>query len=170
MSYALDGLMVYLPYGNPVLRKLIGAWKYDGDQTVEPVLQKMLRQTGSRMLPPLETFVVAPVSAHITRKRARGFDQAEVISGWVAELFQVPYGNLLVRTRKTAPQAKKQHDLRVIGSLEGIFSLHPDVQNIPQRVLLCDDVFTSGATMESAAKTLKAAGVKEVFGFVIGKG
>lgn len=166
----LDGLVHYLPYGNPIVRKLIGLWKYDGDRSVEPVLKQWLAQDMVRLRPPVHTFVVVPVPIHASRKRSRGFDQADVLAGWIGEQYNMPVACLLKRSQKTKPQAKQQHDVRRVGSLDGIFEIHRFASEIPESVVLCDDVFTSGATMDAAAKCLKEAGVKEVWGFVIGKG
>lgn len=166
----LDGLVSYLPYGNPIVRGMIGSWKYDGDRSVESTLRTWIEQSCDRLRVPLENYVMTHVPIHVSRKRMRGFDQAEVLSRWVGEMFEMPVETLLVRTRKTKPQAKTHHDKRRVGTLDGIFEIHPRVTELPPRVLLCDDVFTSGATMDAAAKCLKEAGVKEVWGFVIAKG
>ena len=118
----------------------------------------------------MESFVVTHTPVHASRRRMRGFDQAEVLSNWAGEMFLMPVESLLVRSKKTKPQAKVDHKKRRVGTLYGIFALHPNVSELPRRVLLCDDVFTSGATMDAAAKCLKEAGVEEVWGFVIAKG
>ncbi|MCX6715196.1 MAG: phosphoribosyltransferase family protein [Candidatus Uhrbacteria bacterium] len=159
-----------MPYGNPIVRGVIGYWKYDGDRSVERTLKQWIEQSRGRLRPVFEEFVVTHVPIHSSRKRLRGFDQAEVLSNWVGEIFDAPIEMLLVRSRKTKPQAKTHHDKRRVGSLDGIFEIHPQVIELPARVLLCDDVFTSGATMDAAAKCLKDAGVEEVWGFVMAKG
>ncbi len=166
----LDGCLSYLPYGNAVVRGVISAWKYDGDRSVEPVLQTWLRQSQEQMRPPMESFTVASVPVHAARKRMRGFDQAHVLAEWVAELFSAPAEELLVRTKKTKPQAKMEHEKRKLGTLDGIFAVHPRVVRLPSHVLLCDDVFTSGATMDAAAACLKRNGVEVVWGMSIGRG
>jgi predicted amidophosphoribosyltransferase len=53
--------------------------------------------------------------------------------------------------------------------MDGAFAVLPGV-DVPAYVLLCDDVFTSGATMDAAARALKEAGAKTVWGFVIARG
>ncbi len=169
-SNFLDGLVSYLPYGNPIVRGAIGSWKYDGDRSIESTLQQWLMRDSDRLRPNMEEFVVSPVPVHASRKRMRGFDQASILSNWVAEMYSMPVETLIVRSKKTKPQAQKQHDQREVGSLDGIFEIRPGLVEIPRRVLLCDDVFTSGATMDAAARCLKEAGVEEVWGFVIGRG
>lgn len=166
----LDGLVSYLPYGNPIVRGMIGQWKYDGDRSAEPIFRTWIVQSANRLRPFMDDFVVTHVPIHVSRRRMRGFDQAEVLSSWVGEMFEMPIETLLVRSRKTKAQAMKKHEKRQVGSLDGIFEIHPNVIELPRRVLLCDDVFTSGATMDAAAKCLKDAGIEEVWGFVLAKG
>ena len=166
----LDGLVSYLPYRNPIVRGAIGSWKYDGDRSVESVIRQWLIQSQDRLHPNMDDFVVTHVPVHASRKRMRGFDQAESLSNWVGEMYAMPVDTLLIRSHKTKPQAQQKHDVRRVGSLDYAFAIHPNVVELPSRVLLCDDVFTSGSTMDAAAKCLKEAGVEEVWGFVVGKG
>lgn len=166
----LNGVVSYLPYGNTIVSSAIRVWKYDCDRSIEPVLKHWLAQSVERMRPPFASFVVTQVPIHKTRYLSRGFDQSEHLAGWVAEMYAMPFVHFLKRTRKTISQAKISHHDRLLGELDGIFSIHPRVEYIPESVLLCDDVFTSGATMDAAARCLKEAGVKNVWGFVIAKG
>jgi predicted amidophosphoribosyltransferase len=166
----LDGLSSFVPYGNPVVRGALNHWKYYGDVSAERVIKKWLQQSVSRLVPPFFYFSVAHVPAHETRKRARGFDQAEKVSHFAAEIFGKEWMRLLHRKQKTRAQAGVHHLQRRVGELDGVYEIHPGVQELPENVLLCDDVFTSGATMDAAAKCLKEAGVKKVWGFVVAKG
>lgn len=165
----LDGLTYYLPYGNVVLRKLLTSWKYHGDRQVEKVIRHLLVTAQSFLEPPVKSWVVSPLPLHTVRARQRGFDQAEILSQMFADLLGVPCVSLLERVHKTAPQARRGHAGRQVGELDGVFRLVEGVQ-VPPFVLLCDDVFTSGATMDAAARVLKEAGVQMVWGFALAKG
>jgi len=166
----LDGVSVYLPYGNPILRQMIGVWKYHGDDSVEHILKTWMVRAQDRLRPPMPMETVAAVPIHVSRFRSRGFDQADHLAAWVGELYGIAAKPILERVIKTKPQAKTIHTDRCLGEMDGVFALHPSVKNIPESVLLCDDVFTSGATMDAAAKCLKESGVKMVWGFVLAKG
>jgi predicted amidophosphoribosyltransferase len=124
-------------------------------------------QAAARMEPPVKPWVVMPVPLHEVRKRQRGFDQAEVIAQEVGKLYCVPVVPLLERVRKTAPQARRE--ARQVGEMDEVFAVVSGIE-VPKFVLLCDDVFTSGATMDAAARVLKEAGAQMVWGFVLGKG
>jgi predicted amidophosphoribosyltransferase len=119
------------------------------------------------MEPPVKPWVVTHVPLHQVRHRQRGFDQAEIIAREVGEIYGVPVVPLLERVRKTAPQARRE--ARQVGEMDEVFTVVSGIE-VPKFVLLCDDVFTSGATMDAAAKALKEAGAEMVWGFVLGKG
>ena len=165
----LDGLTAFAPYGNPVVRELIGHWKYHGDRSVEAILEQSLRRAAPRLSPPVLPFYATSVPLHGGRRQERGFDQAQIVAQWAGELFGIPHETYLKRTHATNPQARTSHEMRRIGEMDEAFSLLDGVQ-VPDHILLCDDVFTSGTTMDACARVLKEAGVKTVWGFVMARG
>ncbi len=167
----LDGLTAFGPYANPVIRSMLHSWKYIGDRDAEPVLQQWLYRDADRLGPPMLPFHIVPVSLHEKRKRVRGFDQAYVLATWIEKMYGLPIFPLLKRSIHTTPQAKVSGDKRKLGELDQIFTLDPEYKGpIPKHILLCDDVFTSGATMDAGAKILKESGAETVWGFVIARG
>lgn len=168
-SAYLDGLSFYLPYANPVVRGLLQAWKYDGDRTAESPLLTLLRRAAPRLAPPVKAFVAMHVPLHESRLRERGFDQAGIVASWAVELFGIPQESTLRRNKKTPARARTSHEARELGQMDGIFEVVPGA-DVPEHVLLCDDVFTSGATIDAAARALKEAGAQTVWGFTIARG
>lgn len=98
---------------------------------------------------------IVPVPIHWTRHFERGFNQADLL----AEAFdrQRVRKDLIQRIRATQPQARLKPDQREV-NLRGAFA----GADAPERVLLIDDVYTSGHTARECAKTLKAAGCLQV--------
>jgi predicted amidophosphoribosyltransferase len=165
----LDGLSYFVPYGNVVLRELVTSWKFHGDRSVESVFTKSLRRASSRLQPPLAPYWVSWVPLHIGRLRTRGFDQAKCVADWAGELFGLPVEPLVRRTKKTGQQSRRSQILRQVGEMDGVFDVVGGVE-MPDHVLLCDDVFTSGTTMDAVARILKENGAKTVWGFTLAKG
>lgn len=162
----LDGVSALSTYADPIVQKAVGLWKYHGDRDVEGLVERWVRQrfTGS-MFKDFDAVTAAPL--HPTKRRARGFDQAERFARMIGEVAGVPYRNLLVRSRKTQAQAQLPQEKRQVGVLDEVFDC---VANPPKRVLVCDDVFTSGATLDAAAKALVEAGAGRVWGCVVARG
>lgn len=163
----LDGVVAVLPYGDPVVRQAITTWKYYYDETYKDVVIGWMRRFASREKMAFPVSLISPVPLHAHRRRERGFDQAEELATVVGELFAIPCGQSISRVRMTAPRAHTARAERLVGDLDGVFEV---LEPVAPHVLLCDDVFTSGATMDAAAKVLKEAGAKTVWGFAAARG
>jgi ComF family protein len=106
--------------------------------------------------------LVVPVPLHWTRRVTRGFDQAERIAVPLAARLELPVARALVRRRATRAQARLGRTTR-LANLVGAFRVGRARAVAGRRVLLVDDVATTGATLEAAASALLAAGAAEVF-------
>jgi len=113
-----------------------------------------------RMTVPLD--MAMPVPLHKKRLRLRGFNQALLLAHGVSLRFRIPlnYDNL-VRTRYTRPQVELSGRERA-ENVRGAFDLIRSAEVCEKKILLIDDVFTTGATMNECAKVLKDAGAGSV--------
>ncbi len=165
----LDGLTYFVPYGNALMRELIGSWKFHSDRSVEDVFVKSLRRASMRMQPPLAAYWATWVPLHESRLRSRGFDQAKFVAELAGEIFGLPVEQLVRREEKTVPQSRTSREERRVGEMDHVFAILPGI-TIPEHVLLCDDVFTSGTTIDAVARLLKEHGAKTVWGWTLAKG
>jgi ComF family protein len=106
--------------------------------------------------------VLVPVPLHVSRLRERGFDQAEWLArGLAGRLGLEVMPGVLVRLQATMPQG----DPRVLSrqrNVEAAFAVARPGRISGRRVVLVDDVFTSGATARTCARLLRGAGALEV--------
>jgi competence protein ComFC len=113
--------------------------------------------------------VVVPVPLHRQRERERGYNQAHLIARPLARKLGLPYrAVLLVRTK---PRPDK-HILSLEerwDSVRGAFATRPGTQVDNLRVLLIDDVMTTGATLDACARALRGAGAKSVIGLTVAR-
>ncbi len=105
--------------------------------------------------------VVTSVPLHREKQRQRGFNQSREIALRVAEEMGLPYEETLVRTVNTVSQTRLSYRER-LRNMKGAFSLGKDVDVRGKRILLVDDVVTTGATMKECAAVLRSAGAKRV--------
>jgi ComF family protein len=106
---------------------------------------------------------VTPVPLHWRRRLDRGYDQAALLAAGVARRLDVPFRTFLVRTRATPPQAGAPASSRrdnVVGAFACPARRRPGLQGA--RVLLVDDVVTTGATLDAASRALLGAGAAEI--------
>ena len=158
-----------------VVRELIHQFKYQDNRPLERLLVNWLwvgmqeaRLWGWRV------DCVVPVPLHPLRLRERGYNQAALLAQGLAKRLGVPYGDVLKRARWTATQTQFTRRERM-RNLDGAFVLRNPalgwlggdargwVSRIEGRqVLLVDDVFTTGATLNACARVLSEAGAAEV--------
>jgi ComF family protein len=106
---------------------------------------------------------IVPVPLHPERLRERGFNQAEMLARALAELAGLPIDyQTLVRVSHTGRHRAGMDARARLESVEGAFEVRRPRLIEGERVLLVDDVYTTGATVSACAATLKAAGAQEV--------
>ncbi len=112
---------------------------------------------------------VIPVPLHTSRLRQRGFNQALILAHGISKTFSLPlsYDNLK-RVRPTRPQVELSGEER-IKNVAGAFALRRPDELKDRDVLLIDDVFTTGATMNECATVLKDAGASRVTALTIAR-
>lgn len=134
----------------------------------------------SALLPPLATAAAAlvpatwaveavvPVPLHPARERRRGFNQSAVAARAAGDALGVPVLHALRRIRATPPQAGLDAAARA-QNLRGAFVAAPGRSALPGRVLLIDDVTTTGATLAEGARVLLAAGAEAVYAMALAR-
>lgn len=113
-----------------------------------------------------ETLVV-PIPIHSARRRERGYNQAELIACGVADACGLPMVDVLRRTRYTGTQTALSEQQRLV-NLTNAFIVHRPAMMRNTRILLVDDVLTTGATLNTAAEALLMAGARRVDALTIG--
>jgi len=113
--------------------------------------------------------IVVPVPLHTDRRRERGYNQAELIARPLAERLGIRFSpRVLVRTKPRPPQlvlSRTEH----WRSVRGAYAIGPAVKVDNLRILLVDDVLTTGATLDACARGLKKAGAAVVLGLTVGR-
>ncbi len=149
------------------LRRALQRLKYVG-------ARKAARPLAEAALPVLRGLVaisgplpLVPVPLHPERERARGYNQAALLTAALAHAAALPQSNLLVRTRATTKQHHLDRASR-LRNLRGAFAVAPTARP-PPGVIVIDDILTTSATLEACASVLLDAGCDRVFGFTIAR-
>jgi len=119
----------------------------------------------------LQASALTSIPLHSDRLRWRGFNQSHLLAQTIADQTGLPCREILTRVKNTPPQAQiaTAHDRKE--NLKSAFMIKSDSTPIPQSIILIDDVATTGATLNEAARVLKGQGVKKVIAltFAVGK-
>lgn len=153
----IEGAAYAYFYGGPA-GGLVRSLKYRGvSRLAEPMGRQMVRALEG--LQPAYIDRVVPVPMHARRTRQRGVNHARLLAREVAAGLQLPLEETLVRTRNTRQQARLDEAGRR-HNLNGAFAVAGDVAG--SRVLLVDDVCTTGATANACAEALLQGGADAV--------
>lgn len=171
-SKKLNGLFSAVPYQNALVQKMIKIFKY------EPYAKELAKPLSSLILAHFELieknfgtleYSLIPVPLHKKRLKQRGFNQAEEIGKILSESLGIPLlKNILIRVKETLPQAELKARERE-ENIKGAFAIIHKNSIERKKILLVDDVYTTGATLEECAKILKFSGVKEVWGITVAR-
>lgn len=164
---ALDAAWAVGSYDGP-LGELVRALKYRKKRAVLPQIGAALR-TADLQTEIGEFDFAVPVPLHAAREKERGFNQAVLLYlSWLGEA-GIPLAPVLVRGRKTRPQYGLGEEER-LANVRGAFLLAAGVQPAQlsgKRILLLDDIMTTGATLTACAAVLKEAGAGRVAALVL---
>lgn len=192
-DYTLAGVISAGRYSHPVFKRGVQWLKFKGVRSIAPDLASLILPHVP-LVAPLEqlvkTAVLVPIPLHKSRLRSRGFNQSEDIALAISRYSGIPVENLLARTRSTWTQSHLPasptdgaHDLRSQNltnafspirteTTPGVALDSPGVEEARNIFILIDDVTTTGATLEAAAKVLHShlpAG-KQVWAATIARG
>jgi len=148
------------PYTEP-LRGVIRRLKYHRDDTSVHRIGRMLAETIAAQSQGLAFDLVVPVPMHWRRRLMRGCDHAFMLAAAVGRELNLPVGRELLRLRNTPPQVHLPRSKR-IENVRGAFATRSSFALAGANVLLIDDVTTTGATANEAARTLLRNGASGV--------
>lgn len=157
------------------MKKSITEFKYHGRKEYGAFYVEEILKNFKGRLEGLQLDGVVAVPLHPRKLRKRGYNQAEVIAKPIAKACSLPYIDLLLRSKNTLPQ-KELSDKERLKNVQSAFTINKRVLKglaFPiERLLLVDDIYTTGSTIETCTELLLQYGVKEVYFLTlcIGKG
>lgn len=158
------------------MRKSVSAFKYHNKKEYgRYYAEKMAYYLGDRIVA-TGCQVLVPVPVHKSRLKKRGYNQAQVLADNLSNILKIPVvDDLLIRTRKTMPQ-KELSDAQRLKNLRCAFETNPRNDIIKKdkikSIMLVDDIYTTGSTIEACTLELLKAGIEKVYftSICIGKG
>jgi ComF family protein len=170
----LDGLYFALSYRNKTVKKLIHQFKY------EPFIKDLSENLADLIITHFQTLnkcekdfegkILIPIPLTRKKLKNRGFNQSEEIAKKLSEKLKIPViADCLIKIKENLPQMELSLKERQ-ENIKGAFEVMKKEQIIGKKIMLIDDVYTTGSTMEEASRILKESGAKEVCGVVVARG
>lgn len=179
----LTGLFSAVPYTNFLVKKLISQFKY------QPYVKDLAKTLTSLIIHhfqlldkkpeflqdnfwanPQSDFILVPVPLHKKKLKQRGFNQAQEIAKELSNFSKISlFNDVLLKIKETLPQVELSGKERE-ENIKGVFVIQNPEKVKDKKILLVDDVFTTGSTMEECARVLKMADAREIWGIVVARG
>lgn len=177
--FSFDGVIIVADYEDEIISTMIKQCKYRYIKELGEIMGRLLAQKIKKLLErsnvssEFEEYffhsLVTAIPLSNRRRRQREFNQAELIAHFFGYYFLLSSSYTILSRDHRRPQVALSEKVRR-KNIAGSFSANIDLGYVPSMVLVIDDVITTGATLEEAARVLKAKGVEKVWGLMIAKG
>lgn len=145
-----------------LMRESISRFKYKNRREYGNFYGEELWRSCEKAVRSWDIDVLIPIPLHKSRRRARGFNQAELIAVRLGEKLKIPVAaDILVRVRKTKAQKELSDQERKINLKNAFQVVKNEVKS--KNILLIDDIYTTGSTIDAASAVLLEAGAEKVY-------
>ena len=167
-TYAFDRARSLAAYDTALVHAIV-MLKFERIEPLGAWFAERLAEVVRREAETLAADVVVPVPLHRQHERERGYNQADLIARPLAKRLGLPYRAVLLMRTRPRPDKQVLSMTERWESVRGAFATRPGSQVDNLRVLLVDDVMTTGATLDACARALRGAGAKSVIGLTVAR-
>lgn len=161
----IQGIALY-PYEGPI-QQSIYRFKYGGRRKYAQFFAKMMYQKliETTFFHKIDLIIPVPVSKE--RLKQRGYNQAEELAKHLSKISKIPYNkDILIRQKHTKPQSALSPTQRR-ENLSGAFATTAPLPSKHKVILMIDDIYTTGSTINHCSKKLKQCGATEIYSCVV---
>lgn len=165
----LKAVVSLTPFRDKRIRQLIHRFKYLNITSLSYPLSRILLLNLSHLLQNSQSFAICPIPLHPKREKLRGYNQSHLLVEHLSQDLNVPIIHDLIRTRHTQPQMSFPHPDERRKNIAQAFACPRKSPDIPNTVLLVDDVTTTLSTLSEAASALHIAGFTDIYAITIAR-
>ena len=172
----LKGILSSAYFEEGPIREMIHNLKYNGLTSMVELLVDLMAKALTKNFQfqilnfqSNSNFIITYVPLHWLRQAGRGYNQSELLARAIGEKIGIDVCPLLSKTKSTKRQVKLRGNARR-KNLQDVFSLKSDVSIKNKKIIIVDDITTTGSTLNECAAVLKKAGAKEIWGLVVSRG
>lgn len=165
----LDKILSATSFNNKIVKEAIHKFKYGFIEELSVPLALLLLNHLQMIDCQIDkSFIIIPTPMHIKKKRRRGFNQSEEIAKIISEATGIPLSTTLIKTKETKSQMELNKTERT-ENIKNCFAVVNKKEIENKIVLLLDDVYTTGMTMNECARVLKENGARELWGLSVAR-
>ena len=166
--YGFSGARSYALYDDAMVRAVV-LLKHEPIAPLAEWFADRLAEVFRCYAPPCRFDLLVPVPLHAARQRERGYNQAELIARPLAKRLKLKFHPSLLERVRPRPDGLRLSARQRWTTVRGAFVARPGDKVDNLRVLLVDDVMTTGATLDACARVLQKAGVAEVYALTVAR-
>ena len=151
------GMLLYEGKVKEAIHKI----KYNNKREYLETFAELLVRYGEKKIKLWRPEVLVPIPMYPKKQKIRGYNQAEILAKLLGEYWNLPVDTEILRKRKDTDAQKELDRAGRRRNLQEAFVAESNGKY--KRVLLVDDVYTTGSTVDAAASSLKACGISEIF-------
>ncbi|MDD3678753.1 MAG: ComF family protein [Patescibacteria group bacterium] len=163
---SLEGVLSFGYFKDDLMREIVYRYKYEGLFAISEIISDWLLNLVNQQSIDFDLITFTPLSRK--RKNKRGYNQSEVLAKKISKKLKIPCEPLIEKRRETKPQVGLGRKERIL-NLKNAFFIKKRVNLTSKRIVIVDDVITTGSTLNECAFVLKNAGAKKVWGLTIAK-
>ncbi|WP_244833674.1 phosphoribosyltransferase family protein [Clostridium sp. BJN0001] len=156
-----DDIIISFGYYGHSLKKLILNFKYKKDYTAGYILSEFLSDFIKENIKSYEEYVLTYIPMTKSDERERGFNQCRILCDFISKKIDIKYESLLIKIRETGKQKTLNKNQRKI-NIKDAFILSKGININNKKIILIDDVVTTGSTLKEAYSVLKNAGAIDI--------
>jgi ComF family protein len=156
-------------YNDPAIQSAIHYLKYKRVKSLAGRISEIMIDYVSELNFDFSGFIVTPIPLHRKKEFSRGFNQSRIIAEQISEKLNLPPEDLLIKIKNNKQQAGLRDYEKRKENAGGCFAVKNPESVSGKNIILIDDVFTSGATMNEAVKILKSNGARKIVALVAAK-
>ena len=166
-TYTTQNLISICRYKEPI-KTLIYQFKYGNRDYLTEVFSELIKKHLNRIRPNLSSYdYVIPVPLHKYKLKERGYNQAELLAKILANYFQIPLRNDIIFQTKYIPSQTTLDKSKRLENKKGSFIAKGSLEN--RRIILVDDVITTGSTINECTKALESIKAAEIIAITLAK-
>ena len=173
-SLYIQALLACTDYNNNLVKDLIHKFKYEHFLSTTHIFKKIIHQSLDPYKNYFQTnnYLIVPVPLHWIKAKHRGFNQSTIIAKLISNFLNVGCNDhLLIRYKNNPAQAKISDPILRQQNVLSIFKINENFKSIikNKNIILVDDVFTTGSTLNECAKILKQNGAKTIIAICLAR-
>lgn len=161
-----DRLFCAVYYQYPITN-IIHLFKYRHRDSLKEFISWLLITQIQRLNLQIKADYIVPVPIHKVRLREREYNQTTLIAKYVSEFLKIPVNENIVLRKKNRPSQTLLSRTQREKNIQEVFVVNEDIKG--KKIVIIDDIFTSGATVNECSKVLKKSGTDEITVFAVAK-